>query len=59
MKSSSQRGVALVITLIMLSIITFLAVAFLSTTRRDRLSVSNFQSQIVSRTMAETAAARA
>ena len=40
MKFHSQRGVALVITLIMLSVITVMAVAFLSLTRRERGSVS-------------------
>lgn len=36
----AQRGVALVVTLIMLSLITFLAVAFLSLTRRERAAVT-------------------
>ena len=35
-----ERGVALVITLIMLSVITFLTVAFLALSRRDRASVT-------------------
>lgn len=37
---SSQRGVALVLTLIMLAIITIVTVVFLATTRRNRLSVT-------------------
>jgi hypothetical protein len=36
-----QRGVALVITLIMLAVITVMAVAFLSITRRERAAVAN------------------
>jgi hypothetical protein len=40
MKSNSQRGVALVITLIMLSVITVMAVAFLSLTRRERVGAT-------------------
>ena len=35
---SSQRGVALVLTLIMLALITIVAVVFLATTRRNRLA---------------------
>ena len=59
MKLSSQRGVALVITLIFLSIITFLAVAFLSTARRDKSSMSATQNQTASKLMADVALARA
>ena len=40
MKFNSQRGVALVITLIMLSVITVMAVAFLALTRGERKSVT-------------------
>jgi hypothetical protein len=41
MKRRSEQGVALVITLILLSVITFMAVAFLALTRRDREGVIN------------------
>ena len=54
----SQRGVALVITLIMLSVITFLTVAFLAVSRRDRVAVSNALNQTDSRFMADAALAR-
>ena len=40
MKLSSQRGVALVVTLILLSVITIIAVAFLAVSRRERASVT-------------------
>ena len=59
MKLSSQRGVALVITLIFLAIITFLAVAFLATARRDKSSMSATQNQTGSKLMADQALARA
>ena len=38
MKANKQSGVALVITLLMLSIITFMTVTFLALSRRDRAS---------------------
>ncbi len=59
MKYNQQRGVALVITLIMLSVITFLAVAFLALTRRDKSAVNTSLSQTDARFMADTALARA
>ncbi|MFN7140350.1 MAG: hypothetical protein ACK4UN_13520, partial [Limisphaerales bacterium] len=59
MKLNQQRGVALVITLIMLSVITFLAVAFLALTRRDKAAVNVSLSQTDSRYMADVALARA
>ena len=37
--TTSERGIALVITLIMLSVITMMAVAFLALTRRDHRHV--------------------
>ena len=40
MKRPSQRGVALVITLIMLSVITVVAIAFLALSRRERSNVA-------------------
>ena len=36
MNRKSQHGVALVITLLMLSVVTFMAVAFLALSRRER-----------------------
>jgi hypothetical protein len=57
--SLSNKGVALVITLIMLSVITFLAVAFLALSRRERASMTTAQSQTDSRLMADAALARA
>ncbi len=40
LRQRSERGVALVITLLMLSAITFLAVAFLAMSRRDRAAMT-------------------
>ncbi len=59
MKRNSQSGVALVITLIMLSVITLLAVAFLGTTRRERTSVTVTSAQIDAKLMADAALSRA
>ena len=36
MKRNSQQGVALVVTLILLSVITFMTVTFLALSRRER-----------------------
>ncbi len=54
-----QRGVALVITLIMLSVVTITAVAFLALSRRERASVGAAADQADAKSMAETALARA
>ena len=54
-----RKGVALVVTLLLLSVITFLAVAFLALSRRDRQSVAISIIQTESKYLAETAAARA
>ncbi|MFM8359460.1 MAG: hypothetical protein ACKOET_13005, partial [Verrucomicrobiota bacterium] len=59
MNRSSQRGVALVITLIMLSVVTITAVAFLAVSRRERASVGAAGEQLDARNLAETALARA
>jgi hypothetical protein len=59
MKSKSQSGVALVVTLLMLSIITFLTVAFLALSKRNRESVAVTKDQRVARGMANSALARA
>lgn len=54
-----QRGVALVITLIMLSVVTITAVAFLAVSRRERLAVTAFGEQIDARNLADAALNRA
>ncbi len=56
---SSERGVALVITLLMLSVITFLAVAFLAMTRRDRAQVTATFDVDAARNMSDDALNRA
>lgn len=56
---SKQSGVALVVTLLMLSVITFLTVAFLAMSRRDRASVAVSVSQKESRAMSDVGLARA
>jgi hypothetical protein len=52
------RAVALVITLLMLSVITFLAIAFLAMTSRDKNAVSASLDQDTARSMSDTALAR-
>lgn len=59
MNLRSQRGVALIITLLMLAVVTFMAVTFLAVSRRERLSVSVTEEQSTSRLMADAALARA
>ncbi len=59
MKVQSQRGVALVITLVMLSVVTFMAITFLAVSRRERTSVGVTEDQTTARLMADTAVARA
>ncbi len=56
---NKQSGVALVVTLLMLSVITFLTVAFLAVSRRDRASVAVSVTQKESRSMSDMALARA
>jgi hypothetical protein len=55
----SQSGVALVITLIMLSVITLIAVAFLALSQRERSSISSTMTATEAEQMANTAADRA
>lgn len=55
----TESGVALITTLIMLSLVTFMAVAFLSLTRRERGSVKTAEQQTTARTAEETARVRA
>ncbi|MCF7668916.1 MAG: hypothetical protein K9N48_03965 [Verrucomicrobia bacterium] len=59
MKYNSQRGVALVITLLMLSVVTFMAITFLALSRRERATLSVVKSQTDAQLMAETALDRA
>lgn len=59
MNRSSQRGAALVITLIMLSLVTLMAVVFLSISRREKASVTVTQDQTDARLMADAATERA
>lgn len=56
---SSRRGVALVITLIMLSVVTITAVAFLTVTRRERAAVAAAGEQADARIAADAALNRA
>ena len=58
-QENAQRGVALVITLLMLSVITFLAIAFLSMTKRDRSAVTATLDVDTARAMSDAALARA
>ena len=59
MNRQSQRGIALVITLVMLSVVTFMAVVFLALSRRERVSVKVSEDQATAKLMAESAIARA
>ncbi len=59
MNRMRQRGVALVITLVMLAVVTFMAITFLAVSRRQRTSVSVSDEQTSARFMAEAASARA
>jgi len=56
---AGNRGVALVVTVILISVITFLAVAFLVLTQRERGAVSTTAQQAVARQAAEMALQRA
>jgi hypothetical protein len=55
----SERGVALVITLVLLSVITFMTVTFLVVSRSQHGSVSTETDQAISRLAADTARERA
>jgi hypothetical protein len=57
--AQSQRGIALVVTLILLSVITTLAVAFLFLSRRERASVSTLLDQTAAKLAAEAGTERA
>ena len=56
---SSERGVVLVITLIMLSVVTVMAVLFLGVSRRERAAVTVTTDQITAKLMTDSAFARA
>ncbi len=58
MNRQSQRGIALVITLIMLSVVTFMTVIFLAMSRRERASVKISEDQNTARLMVDAANAR-
>lgn len=53
-----ERAVALVITLVMLSVVTFMAITFLAVSRRERAAVTVVEEQSRARQMAEAAVAR-
>ncbi len=59
MKSNSQRGIALVVTLIMLSVVTLMAVVFLAISRHEKASVTLTVDLTSAKLMADAAAARA
>ena len=59
MKRKSQSGVALVITLIMLSMVTLMAVVFLAISRSEKASVTVISNQADARLMADAGLARA
>jgi hypothetical protein len=59
MKRTSERGVALVITLIMLALVTFMAVVFLAVSRREKASVTVTGDIVTARLMTDAAVARA
>src|SRR6516225_7454361 len=58
-RPSRESGVALVITLIMLSVITFMAIAFLVLSRGERSSVGTATDQSLARLASDTALERA
>jgi len=59
MKRHAQQGIALVITLVMLSVVTFMAITFLAVSRRQRAAVTVSEDQATARLMADQAIARA
>jgi hypothetical protein len=59
MNLHKQRGVALVITLLMLSVVTFMAVVFLAVSRREKASVVASADFTDAKLMADAALARA
>lgn len=59
MKRHSEKGMALVITLMMLAIVTFMAVVFLALSRRERGNVKLQEDQMTARYAADNALAHA
>lgn len=58
-RRQSQRGIALITTLIMLSVVTLMAVTFLAVSRRERASVTTSTDRLDAKAMAEIALQRA
>jgi Tfp pilus assembly protein PilX len=58
-RRSSQRGIALVITLLMLAVVTLMAVVFLAISRREKSSVTVVSDLTDARLMADAGLARA
>jgi hypothetical protein len=58
-RRSTQQGIALITTLIMLAVVTLMAVAFLSVSRRERSAVTTSSDRLDARAMSETALQRA
>jgi hypothetical protein len=56
---NSQRGVALIITLILLSVVTFMAITFLALSRRERSAVATVTDTASARLAADAALANA
>lgn len=54
-RKSGEQGVALVVTLIMLAVVTFLAVAYLAMSRREQSSIYTSSEQNRAQLMAESA----
>ncbi len=59
LQPSQQRGVALIITLILLSVVTLMAIAFLALSRRDRNAVTTVTDTASARLAADAALANA
>jgi hypothetical protein len=59
LQPSQQRGVALIITLILLGVVTFMAVAFLALSRRERGAVTTVTDTAGARLAADAALAKA
>src|SRR5204863_5745490 len=57
--NTSERGMALVITLVMLAIVTVMAIIFLGVSRRERASVKIAEDIATANMMADAAAERA
>ena len=58
-RRQSQRGIALITTLIMLSVVTVMAVAFLAVSRRERSAVTTSSDRLDAKAIADAALQRA